>query len=172
MVSGSWPSGFLPCCPSWDVGVGRSRVVSKGGRARCVSVDLQFTGLFHLITIWVAPILSAWLLPRWFRFTRPLGMLQAGSRVPCDFPSSSWIVATGMTGLIFYEPISSQIDWLWGLVTASFEDLECNFANALVPRFYPAVLSQGRSPFSKQKSLCSRKNFGYSTNTNSTNLLV
>lgn len=68
-------------------------------------------------------------------------------------------MATGMTGLIFYEPVSSQIDWLWGLVTASFEDLEHNFANALVPdstqQFFPRaeVLFPSKNPYAVVRTL-------------------
>lgn len=52
---------------------------------------------------------------------------------------------------MLYEPISSQIDWLVGLDTASFEDLACNFAGGLVPRIHQAVLSQSMRPFYKSK---------------------
>lgn len=39
-----------------------------------------------------------------------LACCRLGEDSTCDFTSSIWGLAAGLTGLILYEPISSQID--------------------------------------------------------------
>lgn len=73
-----------------------------------------------------------------------LACCSLGADPTCDFIYSNGILATGTTRLVLNEPISSHIDWLFGLETASFEHLACNFADGLVSR-----ISLSRSPFPK-----------------------
>ena len=70
----------------------------------------------------VAAIVLAWCSP--------------GADSTCDLTFSIWILAAGITGLMLYEPISSQIDRLVCLETANFEDLTSNFTDGLVPRIH------------------------------------
>lgn len=66
-----------------------------------------------------------------------LACYSLGADSTCDFTSSIWILATGTAGLMLYEPISSQINRLVGMETASFENLACTFADGLVPTTPP-----------------------------------
>lgn len=81
-----------------------------------------------------------------------LACYSLGADSTCDFTSSIWILATGTAGLMLYEPISSQINRLVGMETASFENLACTFADGLVPTTTPRqFFPHSRSPLLQSK---------------------
>lgn len=85
-------------------------------------------------------------MPFTFTFCHSLGIVWPGSRFQLWFHITHLdSLAIGFSGLVLYEPVSSQIDWIVGLETTGFENLACNFTDGLVPRIHQAVLSQSRS---------------------------